>query len=305
MATKKQPVEELAEQDAMLDEDEYDDEFEHEDSGVGQIALDMDQKSDFEMVSEFAQQDRLEGEPEEAEDDREESEEQAPVDMELVDKTVIKVNELHRKNVDNGKLEIGEFLLDTVFHGNILIAGSHNPMKSATFAKIAESPKLEVDARTLGAWVRAAYYKRDLVQDKGLNLAHLSTYHYVELAAVKDENKRVALAKKAQAKKLTVQGLRDEIKALRHKTPSEAQKMRAELEKRIRYSLEFPQANGLKEFTADLDLVKEQYPEDKALKRINVVKKCLANLRTHEDILTQFLINLQAVVDDYMNPSTD
>jgi hypothetical protein len=285
---------------SLRDEDNYND----DDSPVAQVARDIDQKSDLEMLSEFTQQDRLEEDPEEAEGDQDESEEQAPVDMELVQETVRKINQLHRKNVDNGKLEIGEYLLDTIFNGDIRNAGSHNPMKSATFAKIAQDPKLDVDARTLGSWVRAAHQKR-VFQDNELNFPHLSTYHYVELAAVKNENERVTLAKEVEAKRLTVKALHKKIQALRHKTPSEAQKMRAELEKRIRYSLEFPQANGLKEFTADLDLVKEQYPDEKALKGINVVKKCLANLHTHEEILTQFLTNLQAVVDDYMNPTTD
>lgn len=296
------------------DEDEYDD----DDSAVNEIARDMDQESASELLFRYAEQDRLDQESEESdayeeepegdldptitEDD--ESPVQSDVDMKLVEDTVDKINSLHRKDVDNGKLKIGEYLLDTIFGGDMGNASSHNPMKSATFAKIAESPKLEVDARTLGSWVRAAHLRRKLT-DKGLQLSHLSTYHYVELASVKDEQRQVVLAKKAHAEQLSVKALRDQIRAMRQKSPSEAEKNRAELDKRIRYSLEFPQANGLKEFSADLDLVREQYPGDKAYTKLKVVKKCLVNLRTHEEIFTQFLSNLQAVVDEDLNDATD
>jgi hypothetical protein len=299
MKTKRTDDEGLVGKSLRDEEEHYDD-----DSALSQIGRDMDQESDVEMLSRFSQEDREEEGADYEEADEDESEEQAPVDMELVEETVEKANQLYRKNVDNGRLEIGDLVLDAAFQGNMKNAGSHNPWKSATFKKIAENPKLEIDARTLGSWVRAAGLRREL-RAKSLKFTHLSTYHYVELAAVKDEKKRVTLAKEAHAEKLTVKALREKIQALRQKSPSEAQKMRAELDKRIRYSLDFPEANGLKEFTADLDLVKEQYPEEKAYKKIKVVKRCLVNLRTHEDILTQFLSNLQAVVDEDMNPSTD
>ncbi len=48
-------------------------------------------------------------------------------EQEFIQQTVGKINAMYRQNVDNGKLEIGRYLLDEVFNGQIEEAISTNP----------------------------------------------------------------------------------------------------------------------------------------------------------------------------------
>jgi len=131
-------------------------------------------------------------------------------EKEFIQEAVEKINSMYRQNVDNGKLEIGSYLLDRVFGGNVEEAISTNPYKSATFARIAGDPKLVVEPKTLGAWVRASAIHRDF-SSKNLSFPHLTTYHLVELAKVKDENRRVEIAQEANDQALTVKDLRRRV----------------------------------------------------------------------------------------------
>jgi hypothetical protein len=146
-------------------------------------------------------------------------------EQDFIDATVEKINSLYRKNVDNGKIEIGEYLLDELFKGNIEEAMSTNPQKHKTFAKIAEREDLLVEAKTLGSWVRAAAAMKDL-KKRGTNLPSLTTYHYVELATVRDEKARTELARKAEIEGWSVKTLREEIRKAKGREKSEVENLK-------------------------------------------------------------------------------
>ena len=102
-------------------------------------------ESAFETVARFCEEDRAR----EAEASAEVS-----ADEELVVKAIQTINVMYRQGVDNGKLEIGTYLLDEVFKGRVEEAMSTNPYKDTTFGKIAADPSLLVEPKTLGSWVR-------------------------------------------------------------------------------------------------------------------------------------------------------
>src|SRR5271157_128615 len=67
-------------------------------------------------------------------------------EQEFIQQTVGKINAMYRRNVDNGKLEIGGYILDEVFKGQIEEAISTNPHKPSTFSRIAKDPDLLVES---------------------------------------------------------------------------------------------------------------------------------------------------------------
>jgi hypothetical protein len=275
-------------------EEEYEDDYDDEASGDEgdddfeddpETPASADEKTIPEIIREYAEQDRLE-------EQRKVEEEKA-----FIEETVRKVNSMHRGKVDNGKLEIGDYLLDRVFGGDIKKAISKDPYKEATFAKIAEDPRLKAKGKTLGGWVRAAALKRDF-KDQGFEFKNLTTYHYIELATVKDVDRRLRYAREAEQKNQSVHDLKEAIKAYRVKSKSDGEKMVMELEKVIRFSGQLPNTNGLADFATDLSLVQEHYTDEKAVSMRKKVKKALANVDAYKTVLSGFLANLRIIINE-------
>jgi hypothetical protein len=216
---------------------------------------------------------------------------------ELVEHTVDKINEMYRRGVDNGKLEIGGYLLDEVFEGNIEDAISTNPYKSATFAGIAKSPRLEVEPKTLGAWVRAAAVIRDF-GSKGLQFTRLTTYHLVELAKLKDESRRAKLAKEVDEKNLTVKALRKLVSEERGNGQSTSETIKQEVQKTMQNLKELSVSEHFLGFVGDKGAIKEIYSPGKALDLIPEVYASLENVQAAAEVLETFANNLDEIVNE-------
>jgi hypothetical protein len=294
------------------DENEYDD-----DSAVNDIARDMDPESASELLHRYAEQDRLDQESEEGatyEEEPEgdpdtastedESQGQSDVDMKLVEETVKTINSMYRKNVDNGKIEIGELLLDNIYKGNVEEAMSTNPQKHKTFSKILERSDLLVEPKTLGSWVRAAAAKRGL-KKRLINLPNLTTYHYVELATVRDVEERTKFAKQAELKGWSVKALREEIRKTKSTDKPELDTLKEDMEKSLHQYKDLSVEDKLNNFASDLDSIKKAYPPEKAMKLLPGVKTCLANVRATEQLLKEFHGSLRAIVKEAMEPLSD
>ncbi len=225
-------------------------------------------------------------------------------EQDFIEETVQKINSLYRKNVDNGKIDIGMYLLQEVFKGNIEEAMSTNPLKHKTFSKIIERTDLLVEPKTLGSWVRAAAVLKDL-KDRGISLPNLTTYHYVELATVKGEKERIEFAKDAELNGWSVKGLREEIRKTKSTDKSELDKVREGMEKSLRQHTDLSVEDGVMDFASDIESVKEVYPPEKAMKLLPEVKKCLTNVRASEQLLKEFHGNLRSIVKEAMEPLSD
>ncbi|MFH1114176.1 MAG: hypothetical protein V1792_09670 [Pseudomonadota bacterium] len=225
-------------------------------------------------------------------------------EQDFIEETVKRINSLYRKNVDNGKIEIGTYLLDEVFKGDVEKAMSTNPSKHTTFAKIAEREDLLVEPKTLGSWVRAAAVMRDL-KKRVSNLPSLTTYHYVELATVKDKKQRTQFAKDAELNGWSVKALREEIRKAKGKDKSDADKLKDDMDKSLRQFTELTAEQDLADFASDVASVKDAYPPEKAMKLLPGVKKCLANVRASEQLLKEFHGSLRSIVEEAMEPLSD
>jgi len=131
----------------------------------------------------------------------------APIDVE---KVVSDINALAIDTVERGAMEIGEYVLDAVFQGRLSDAVSRNPYKNKTLQEVCDHPRLHVNRRTLGGWVRAANLKRTLTDDK-VDCSNLKTSHFVTLVQIADEETRGNLIAQANAEKWSVRHLADVV----------------------------------------------------------------------------------------------
>jgi hypothetical protein len=259
-STPSQPSVELE----PIEEYEFDDESEEDESCI------------FETVKQFVDQDKQ---------------------KQFVEETVEKINSIYRQSVDNGKLEIGGYLLDEVFKGKIEEAISTNPYKSATFKEIAENPALLVEAKTLGAWVRAAAVYRKFT-DKNLSFPQLTTYHFVELAKVKDENRREEIAKDADGRGLTVKALRKLVSEENGKNQSASESIKQEVQRTMKALTEMCVSEDLLKFVEDMAAIKAAYTPGKALDLIPEVYASLENVQAAAQVLQTFAYNLDEIVNE-------
>ena len=225
-------------------------------------------------------------------------------EQDFIDETVNTINSMYRKNVDNGKLEIGAYLLTEVYKGDIEEAMSTNPQKHKTFSKILERTDLLVEPKTLGSWVRAAAVLKDL-HKRSIKLPSLTTYHYVELATVRDDTARIKFAKKAELEQLTVKGLREAIRKENGRRKSDAEQLKSEMDRSLRQFSDLDLNGDLTDFASDVESVKEAYPPEKAMKLLPEVKKCLTNVRASENWLKEFHGSLRTIVKEAMEPLSD
>ena len=218
-------------------------------------------------------------------------------EQEFIQQTVGKINAMYRQNVDNGKLEIGRYLLDEVFGGQIEEAISTNPHKPSTFSRIAKDPDLLVESGTLGSWVRAAAVDRDFSQ-RGFEFPHLTTYHYVELAKVKDQDRRVEIAKDANERDLTVKVLRKLISEEKGNGQSASETMKQEVHKTMKALAGLSVSEGFLEFVGDMTAIKGAYSPGKALDLIPEVYASLENVQATAQLLETFANNLDEIVNE-------
>ena len=218
-------------------------------------------------------------------------------EKEFIQEAVEKINSMYRQNVDNGKLEIGSYLLDRVFGGNVEEAISTNPYKSATFSRIAGDPNLVVEPKTLGAWVRASAINRDF-SSKNLSFPHLTTYHLVELAKVKDENRRAEIAQEANDQALTVKDLRRRVIDEREQGRDTSGRLKQEVQKTVKDFAGLSINEDVLAFVEDKDAIKKAYSPGKALDLIPEVYSSLESVQAAAQILETFANNLDEIVNE-------
>ena len=217
---------------------------------------------------------------------------------------VKKINVKYRQGVDNGKMEIGRMILEEVFNGKVENAVSTDPFKSRTFSLVANSRDLIPDSKTVASWVRAAAVAKSFTL-KEQSFPHLTTYHYVELATVRDDANRLKLAAEANEKELSVKALSDLVRQTKGTTKSETDRLKQEMERSLRHFVALPIDDELSSFAADKEAIRGAYPADKAIKCLPEVNRCVANAKAGAEVLGVFANNLKAIVNEAMEPLSD
>ena len=120
------------------------------------------------------------------------------------------INEIAKRTVETGKMEIGQYVLDNVFGGNLETVLTRNPNKTQSMRSICEDRELLVDHRRLGSWVKAAALRSDLGAS-GVDISKLNFTHFLALLRLGKTDQRVDLARRIAEENLSVRQTLDEV----------------------------------------------------------------------------------------------
>src|SRR5271157_4781644 len=113
------------------------------------------------------------------------------------------INNICRASVNGGKLQIGEYLLENIFKGNVKEASSKNPKKNTSYADLAKSPDLDLTDKELGICLRVAVLER-ILKKKSPELCDLMFSVKREIVKLPGVDKMLELAREAYSDGLTV-----------------------------------------------------------------------------------------------------
>src|SRR5208283_948868 len=116
-------------------------------------------------------------------------------------------------------MNIGEYVLSVVFKDDLEAVSSQSPYKNTSLSEIAQHPDLLVDRRQLGTWVRAAAFRRKLIQ-ANVDCSQFTYSHFAALFRLKKEEKQIELAKEVSRDNLSVRQILDRIEASKNGKPS-------------------------------------------------------------------------------------
>jgi hypothetical protein len=203
-----------------------------------------------------------------------------PVDVE----TLVKgINERAFDTVERGSMEIGEYVLDELFHGRLDEATSRNPLKNQTLQEVCEHPMLHVNRRTLGGWVRAADFKRSLKACE-VDCSRLKTSHFVALLQVADEETRRSLVVKANEGEWSVRHLAEEVQGKKQVKDSGGKAK--ELIKMVENPLDFGDDEA-KRMLLDTKVLTEELDSSGRLNMVKTIDSTVARIMQQLELLKE------------------
>lgn len=131
-------------------------------------------------------------------------------DVKLVEDAVAFINEKANEALYNYSIEIGNYILEKFFNGNISEASSRNPRKSVSYRALCAHPELAPSPGALSVMLRVAVQEK-LFETKKLAVKKLSYSHKAELVSLPDDETKIKLFKEAVKKSLSVRDLRDRV----------------------------------------------------------------------------------------------
>jgi hypothetical protein len=204
--------------DDYFDDGEYDDLDDDDESPVAQVARDMHQESVAKKTADLGAEDRKlsAGDAEGKESGEVTSGGENAISATVVDSVVNEINRIAWDTVERGQLEIGEYVFQVAFKGEIKDVMSKNAYKTQTLKAISEHPRLMVDRRRIGSWVKAAAFKADL-EGELVDCDKLTVGKLTALLTLGDKYKvqRKELAARANEEGLSVRDILDAVEGLK------------------------------------------------------------------------------------------
>jgi hypothetical protein len=131
-------------------------------------------------------------------------------DKELVEEAVAFINEKANETVYKGSVEIGNYLLEKFFDGDVAKASSKSRGKLVNYRALCQHPDLAASPGTLSVMVRVAAQEK-LFEAKKLPVEKLSYSHKAELLKISDDKLKIKLFKRAVKHSFSVRGLQFEV----------------------------------------------------------------------------------------------
>jgi hypothetical protein len=208
------------------------------------------------------------------------------------------INDIARRTVETGKLEIGQFVFEKVFKGDIKEVLSKNPYKSASLRAICDDEDLMVDHRKLGSWVKAAAFKADL-ELKGMDVSKFYLSHFLAILRVGNAEKRLELAKKAATEKLSGRDIVVVIEAAKQK--SDPPTKGALLLKKVDDPFSLFADEEYKEFLSNKARLETELDSEDRLRMIKAIGARLGRMTEVNEFLETSKKNLVAIEMENLN----
>ena len=128
----------------------------------------------------------------------------------LIEQAVAFINEKANETVYKGSVEIGNYLLDKFFDGDIAKASSKSRAKLLNYRALCNHPDLAASPGTLSVMLRVAAQEK-LFKENNLPVNKLSYSHKAELLKVSDEKLKIKIFKRAVKQGFSVRDLQIKI----------------------------------------------------------------------------------------------
>ena len=132
-------------------------------------------------------------------------------DDSLVREALHFIREKANETVYKGSIEIGDYMLEKFFGGDIERAKSKKPTKRSSYIALCRHQELVVHPATLGIMVRVAAQEK-FFKAKKLPADKLSYSHKAELVKLEDDQEKSKLFKEAVSKSLSVRDLANRVR---------------------------------------------------------------------------------------------
>ena len=120
------------------------------------------------------------------------------------------INEKANETIYKGSLEIGNYVLEKFFAGDIARARDKNPKKKASYSALCRDERLIVSVKTLSVMVRVVAQEQ-FFNLSGLDTSGLCYTHKAELIKLPDEQAKLDLAKEAIESPLSTRQLSEKV----------------------------------------------------------------------------------------------
>lgn len=141
------------------------------------------------------------------------------VDNQLLDDAVNFINEKANETLYKGSIEIGEYILEKFFDGDVKLASSKNPKKLQSFNKLCEREDLIVHPNRLSLMVRVASQEKFFIT-KAIDTKELTYTHKASLVKLPNDPKKIDMVKRCIKQEWSTKSLDNSIKKHMEKRPS-------------------------------------------------------------------------------------
>jgi hypothetical protein len=211
---------------------------------------------------------------------------------------VLAINAIARRTVEKGKLEIGQYVFEIVFKGDIKEVLSKNPNKSSSLRAICEDKDLMVDHRKLGSWVKAAALRSDL-EANGVDISEFTLSHFLAILKLGTAEKRLQLAQQVEQAGLSARQTADEVEAAKKKSPAPGKG--ENLLKKMDDPFSLFDDKDDKEFLSDKARLEKELDSEQRLRIIKAIDERLGRMTEVNEFLETSKRNLIAIEMENLN----
>jgi hypothetical protein len=208
------------------------------------------------------------------------------------------INDIARRTVETGKLKIGQLVFEKVFKGDINEVLTKNPNKSVSLRDICAHPRLMVDHRKLGSWVKAAALRSKL-GDEGVDVSKFYLSHFLAILRVGNAEKRLELAKKAATNNMSGREIVAEIETAKEK--SDPPTKGALLLKKVDDPFSLFEDENDRGFLSDKDRLDRELDSEARLRLIKAIGARLGKMIEVNEFLETSKKNLVAIEMENLN----